>query len=359
MSDLPPVPGLPGKVLRSVAFRESIEVKFVVDPASRDPVEKIIVEHDEFPFEPPIDVFLELIRPGDRVLDVGAHLGTFALPAATIAGEVLAVEGHPGHVAALREAAVANGFHHLRVVNAVAVATSGTVRFSPYQAFGHVTIPPDNMAGLFLGYRPAGADGVALDDLLDEHGWDTVNVVKLDIEGSEAMAVEGLGRRLMGPDAPMVIFEANASMLKWYDSSTVALRRAFEVLGYRLFTIDRESGGKLRPTDSSELQVDTVTDYLAVKAMPAELAGRVIEPLTRQEVIERLIRAAGNAHNDYRAYTAGVVQTGPRWVRGDPRVQAMLATLRGDKERTVRDAAAWSGRRVERARLAWLRLWAR
>jgi hypothetical protein len=48
---------------------------------------------------------------------------------------------------------------------------------------------------------------VALDELLDDLGIDNVNVVKLDVEGSELEVLRGLTRKLAASRSPTVLFE--------------------------------------------------------------------------------------------------------------------------------------------------------
>ena len=61
---------------------------------------------------------LELInlKPGDRVLDIGSGPGTIAIPAAKIAGEVVAVEPSKGMCTVLKERAAEEGLSNITVI---------------------------------------------------------------------------------------------------------------------------------------------------------------------------------------------------------------------------------------------------
>lgn len=56
------------------------------------------------------------IRPGSRVLDIGAGTGTLAIPVAGMAGHVTAVEPSPGMMAVLRENIEAGDIKNIRCV---------------------------------------------------------------------------------------------------------------------------------------------------------------------------------------------------------------------------------------------------
>ncbi|HEX9317007.1 MAG TPA: class I SAM-dependent methyltransferase, partial [Actinomycetota bacterium] len=76
-----------------------------------------------------LSLMLQLVGPGDRVLDLGAHLGVFSLAASAAGCAALAVEASPVNAALLRSAVWRNGFHDLHVVNAVVAAEPGTAAF--------------------------------------------------------------------------------------------------------------------------------------------------------------------------------------------------------------------------------------
>jgi SAM-dependent methyltransferase len=63
-----------------------------------------------------LDALLALVRPGETWLDIGAGAGRFGLPIALRAGKVIAVDGSPGMLAALREVADAHGIANVEAV---------------------------------------------------------------------------------------------------------------------------------------------------------------------------------------------------------------------------------------------------
>jgi FkbM family methyltransferase len=209
-----------------------------------------------------IQVALATLAPGDRALDLGAHLGGFALTAAALGCEVLAVEASPRNAGLLRLSAAHNGFQKLHVIHAAVCDERGSAEFCSHGPWGHMATPATGWPGVTV---PA----VRADDLLEQQGWDTVRLVKLDVEGSEVRAVRGMRRLLQRSDAPVVIFESNQAMLGLYGQTDQDLKSELRRLGYALYEV--RPGSLLRVGEGHE-QSAPVLDYLAAKRLPPRLA---------------------------------------------------------------------------------------
>jgi FkbM family methyltransferase len=152
------------------------------------------------------------IRYGDVVYDVGAHVGTMALGAALLVGElglVVAFDGDPENIARLQEHRARNGLEsRLRVVHAAvwsrtAVDGIGFRRGATAKSQGGVQAD---------GKRPVLGSGevinvraVRLDDIVDA-GVPPPQLVKIDVEGGEYEVLCG-GQRLFVKQRPRVIAE--------------------------------------------------------------------------------------------------------------------------------------------------------
>jgi FkbM family methyltransferase len=197
------------------------------------------------------------LRPGDRALDLGAHLGGFALFAAWLGCRVVAVEASPGNAELVRRSAEANGFANLKVVQAAVHHEKAELEFCSLGPFGRVkTAAPGGPA--------VRVPAIAVDDLLAELGWETAEWVKLDVEGSEVRALRGMRKLLSGPGAPPLYVESNRHTLAFFGETPEALLAELHGLGYRVYA-PGSSSGPLRLVPAGHRQQETVEDYLATK----------------------------------------------------------------------------------------------
>lgn len=126
--------------------------------------------------------------PGDVVLDAGAGNGgeTFYLaPMVGPSGRVIAVEAAPAPFARLEELCALNGWGNVECQQVALAAAEGTVSMSDSEDWvvGNV-------------YEPGGVDvrAVTIDDLCAELGANHIDWLKMNIEGSEKDAVQGMER---------------------------------------------------------------------------------------------------------------------------------------------------------------------
>src|SRR3954447_25345989 len=243
-------------------------VTFVVKAGVGDPIADWIATGRDLT-DHTIDLTQRLLTPGTRFVDIGAHLGTFSLPAAAMGCEVLSVEASPTNAGLLRRAAERNGFAKMQVVHAAAGPSDGDLEFTPHGPWGHTTLPSDHAAGV----ETVQVEQVAIDSLLARMGWQHVDVMKIDTEGAEIGVLAGARALLERTDAPIVVFESNAEMLGHYGSSPEALRQALAALGYYLYFHDHDAGRRLVRVEPETVQTSCVADYVATKR-PLSLGGR-------------------------------------------------------------------------------------
>jgi FkbM family methyltransferase len=180
----------------------------------------------------------KFLRPGDVVLDVGAHVGIFSLLSASIVGtrgEVHAFEPVPANFAVLERNVRLNGFDNL-IINRTAVgADKGQV------TLGLPDVAPDNGAssGMYTVAgrgRPVTALVVTLDSYIDGRvGNRPIRLLKIDAEGSEPAVLRGLARRLASAPPSAILFEVNLESMRQQGFDLEDVLRPLRDARYRLY----------------------------------------------------------------------------------------------------------------------------
>lgn len=144
-----------------------------------------------------------------RFVDVGANVGDWIGGIATLKGESRfeALVFEPSENAAARLKARFVNDPRMSVIEAAAGDSEGTLSFleEPDAGRGSTLVPGlGNLRGAARDVRVR-----TLDSALDERGWDTVDVVKIDAEGYDARVIRGASRLLERGGAGVVQFEYN------------------------------------------------------------------------------------------------------------------------------------------------------
>lgn len=285
-----------------------------------------------FAFPSHFQLLFALMQPGARVLDLGAHVGTFALAAAALGCQVVAVEASPHNVALLNMSVAQNGFDRMRVLEAAVTDHPGFLDFVQGGPFGAVANPAMQSPSIQVL-------AVTVDDVLAAVGWEQVDLIKVDVEGSEVAATRGMSRLLARADAPMVLFESNGHTLGRFGETPQTLRAAFERFGYRNYLIEP---GKLVPVSTSELQPEGNADYLAVKKMPPLPPGwRIGAPMNQRDLVRKILSTSSDPNECYRAHLARALATANPAILAHKEVRRALDTLCTDPVEEVRLAASW------------------
>ena len=192
-------------------------------------------------YEPDVAAVLRRwLQPGMAMLDLGANIGVFALLAAALVGPtgaVLAMEPNPANARLLEASRVANGFAHLTVCQAAAARSVGVMALHSFDTNGTVTA---------LGLDgPLSARTVATlppDMLVAERA---IHVVKIDVEGSEWVALQGAAK-LLQRCRPAIVSEFSPGLLQ--DVSGIdgpGYLRFLQGFGYQIGVIG--PGGAFEP----------------------------------------------------------------------------------------------------------------
>jgi FkbM family methyltransferase len=197
-------------------------------------------------------VFTELVKEGMNVVDIGANIGYYTLLAARRVGpngRVYAFEPEPQNFKRLRENIQLNGYKNVVAVQKAVSHQAGT-------------------ASLFLGVRGSGShsllssrdygketiaiETVTLDEFFKKEGSPAIQVIKMDVEGWEMEALDGMRRLVMGNSPLAMVVEFYPRGLLSRGMSPLALTSRLIELGFTISLIDEETG-EATPFDEHHL----------------------------------------------------------------------------------------------------------
>jgi FkbM family methyltransferase len=187
-------------------------------------------------------LFTELVKEGMNVVDIGANIGYYTLLAARRVGphgRVYAFEPEPQNFKLLTENLRLNGYKNVIAVQKAVSNKSGTV-------------------SLFLGMRGSGThslvstrdyskeaigiEAVTLDEFFEKAGTPDIHVIKMDIEGWEMEALDGMRRLIMRNSPLKLVVEFYPWGLLGRGMRPLALTSKLMELGFALSVIDEETG---------------------------------------------------------------------------------------------------------------------
>jgi FkbM family methyltransferase len=181
------------------------------------------------------------LRPGMTFLDVGANFGYFTLLAASRVGRtgrVLAVEPSPLAGLRLTENVRRNDLSWVQVHQLGLSEASGSLDLylSP-AAFHSPTMSASS------GGEPVSVPVRRLDECLEAWGVESVDLMKMDVEGHEPFVLRGAGTALSSGRIRAVLVEFNDHWLREQGSSPDELYRIFREAGY----VDTEGTAQFLP----------------------------------------------------------------------------------------------------------------
>jgi FkbM family methyltransferase len=186
-------------------------------------------------------LFIKAIPLGGIVYDLGANVGYYTLLSAVLAGprgRVFAFEPLPRNLEFLRRHLSLNRIDNATVIEAAVTDRGGTVRFEE---------DASTSKGRIGAQGSLEVRSVALDELVARERMPRPDLLKIDIEGGEFLALQG-ARRILTESHPVIFLSTHSG--KVHKECLAFL----ESLGYRIVPIDR------RPLDRSRDVLATPSD---------------------------------------------------------------------------------------------------
>jgi FkbM family methyltransferase len=154
------------------------------------------------------ELLMSVVSAGMTVIDLGASIGYYTLLAsrlASVTGKVFAFEPDPDAYSYLRKNVDRNRCTNVRAVNKAvgdSVDAVGFVRGGPERGFVSARLPSS-----------LSIEAITLDAYFARLGWPSAHLIKIDIEGSERVALLGMEELIWRNPAIQIIVELNVEAM--------------------------------------------------------------------------------------------------------------------------------------------------
>jgi len=191
---------------------------FFID-SERDKKMADALQRGAYPNETLLEIAEAFVNKESIVVDVGAHIGSFAIPMAKVARKVIAFEPSRETFSLLSRNADENGAS-LQLINKGLGSENGS---------GTLVVRNTSNAGANTLVSNGDIPITTLDSELSN-----IDFIKMDVEGMELDVLRG-GAALIERARPTVFFEVNLSQLRAHGAYPRALERFFAKYHYQLY----------------------------------------------------------------------------------------------------------------------------
>lgn len=200
------------------------------------------------PFE--TELVKKEIKNGDVVLDIGANIGYFTLIFAKIVGEegkVFAFEPDPTNFSLLKKNVEINGYQNVILIQKAVSNKTGKIK---------LYLSEENLAGhriynLHGDRKSIEIEAIQLDDYFENYNG-KIDFIKMDIEGAEGQAIQGMFNLLKKNKTVKIVTEFLPIALKISGIEPIEYLKMLIEHGFKLYHIN-EQKNRIEPVDIPKL----------------------------------------------------------------------------------------------------------
>lgn len=198
-------------------------------------IAKHVMYHSEWFDYDMLHFMQSFLRPDDHFLDVGANTGLHTLLASTRIdlGQITCVEPDPRNLTRLRLAMKINNLNNVAILPIAASDRESEVTLECNDVFSRIanenTSQPSEMLSQVQSRR--------LDHVLPRQ---LIHFCKVDVEGAEWLALQGLSSLIESDLLPVIVFEL-CGWMKYYNQDENALLDWLRSYGYQFATYRHSS----------------------------------------------------------------------------------------------------------------------
>lgn len=190
-------------------------------------------------FEPvQTKLFLETLKEGNLVLDIGANVGYYTILASSIVGKkgiVYAFEPDPGNIALLQKNIALNN-----CTNVVVVEKALGDKNEESQLAIDPGNPGESKLATHSNKNTISIQTITLDSFVKKYNISHIDVIKIDIEGAELLALSGGKESLSKLKNSIIFSECNTKALKEFSKTPADLLAMLEQLEYTPYLLINE-----------------------------------------------------------------------------------------------------------------------
>jgi FkbM family methyltransferase len=202
------------------------------------------------PFE--TEFFKKEIKKGDVVLDIGANIGYYTLIFARLVGEngrAIAFEPEPANFALLKKNVRINDYRNVILVQKAITNETGKIKL-------YLSRDKDNRGDHRIydsgdGRKFIEIEAIQLDDYFKDYNG-KIDYIKMDIQGAEAGAIQGMSMLLEKNKDIKIVTEFWPIGLKRFGSSPEEYLKILIKYGFKLYHIN-EQEKEIRPVHIAKL----------------------------------------------------------------------------------------------------------
>lgn len=192
--------GVVGHTVRPVLYTNRDGIHFELDV--HDIIQRDIYIYNYYEPED-VRAFRRLVGPGDVVFDVGANIGQYTLLASKLVGSpghVFAFEPSPDVLPKLKKHLLMNHADNVELAAKAVAESDGTASFYPAaqesnQGVGSL-LPAESYRAELRSSQAVEVEVTTLDSFCDQHGIESIDLLKVDVEGLDLDVLRGAERIL-------------------------------------------------------------------------------------------------------------------------------------------------------------------
>lgn len=232
-------------------------------------------------------LFQKVVKPGMRILDIGANIGYYAIMERRMVGptgRVVAIEPSPSNVELLKRNLALNGINDIEVISGAVSDTSGTRSFSLSKMSNLNTFHPTAdvrvaMSGEVIDVTTMTVPEIAARTMAPD-------LIRMDVEGHEVEVINGLIPTIAdGTLRPSIIFETHLTRYGADHDMADTLRRLFECDYYVPYAASSWEAGTTRVAERGYKPVDSVRTDDVVRA--------IFENISNDDAIDFICKIGG------------------------------------------------------------------